>query len=70
LVHLEPIFLIFLQIGLLSCTFRQTNIIWALYAMGAGALRTLHVQRQIGTTQTPPQILYDPPAESISICSS
>ncbi|KAF8342782.1 glucosyltransferase [Cantharellus anzutake] len=32
-------------LGLISCTFRQTNIVWVFYALGLSLLKTLHLRR-------------------------
>ncbi|KAF8316063.1 hypothetical protein DL93DRAFT_786916 [Clavulina sp. PMI_390] len=58
-------------LGLASCFFRQTNIIWVAYALGFGALAKLHRPPPRSTTGTaavaPASPLYDPPARSATI---
>ncbi|KAF9269957.1 glucosyltransferase [Marasmius fiardii PR-910] len=49
--------------GLLSCTFRQTNIIWVLYAFTASQLTYLRFRRA-ARDSPPPAKLHDPPALS------
>jgi len=45
----------FFQLGLISCTFRQTNIVWVLYAYGSSQLMWLRFRRG-------GEKLHDPPA--------
>lgn len=47
-------------LGLISCTFRQTNIIWVLYAYGASQLTWLRFRRAPNGTALVK--LHDPPA--------
>ncbi|KAL0071717.1 glucosyltransferase [Marasmius tenuissimus] len=51
--------------GLLSCTFRQTNIIWVLYAFATSQLTLLRWQRAPPGSPPPPR-LHDPPALAAS----
>ncbi|KIK70426.1 glycosyltransferase family 59 protein [Collybiopsis luxurians FD-317 M1] len=53
-------------LGLASCTFRQTNIIWTLYAYVASQLMYLRYRRPGPGSQEPGK-LHDPPAEQSSI---
>lgn len=46
-----------LQLGVISCLFRQTNIVWVMYAFAASQLMRLRFRR--GNT-----LLHDPPALS------
>ncbi|EIM92928.1 glucosyltransferase [Stereum hirsutum FP-91666 SS1] len=48
-------------LGLISCTFRQTNIIWVLYAYASSQLMYLKYRR-VGNDGKPPAKLHDPPA--------
>lgn len=50
-----------IQYGLVSCTFRQTNIIWLFYALGVSCLSLARSQ----PSDVKP--LYDPPAEEASL---
>jgi len=56
------------QLGLLSCTFRQTNITWMMYAMAVGALKHLHQLSSTVGSQRSQAPLYDPPASQATIC--
>ncbi|EJD04392.1 glucosyltransferase [Fomitiporia mediterranea MF3/22] len=49
-------------LGLISCTFRQTNIIWVLYAFAYSQLRVLRYQRKSADPESKSATLYDPPA--------
>lgn len=49
------------QLGALSCTFRQTNIVWALYALGVSMLMKFKHLRE-----TEKKILYDPSTLKVS----
>ncbi|KAL0578479.1 glucosyltransferase [Marasmius crinis-equi] len=51
--------------GLMSCTFRQTNIIWVLYAFAASQLTYLRWRRAPSGSPAPSK-LHDPPALSAS----
>ncbi|KAI3615441.1 glycosyltransferase family 59 protein [Moniliophthora roreri] len=48
-------------LGLISCTFRQTNVIWILYGFAASQLMYLRFRRVLPGDQ-PPKKLHDPPA--------
>ncbi|KAI0067958.1 glucosyltransferase [Artomyces pyxidatus] len=48
-------------LGALSCAFRQTNVVWVLYAYGASSLMYLRFRRA-PPGGPPPRKLYDPPA--------
>ncbi|KIM85467.1 glycosyltransferase family 59 protein [Piloderma croceum F 1598] len=48
-------------LGLISCTFRQTNIVWVLYAYASSQLMYLRFRRASPAAQ-PPAKLHDPPA--------
>lgn len=50
-------------LGLISCTFRQTNIVWVLYAYAATQLMYLRFRRAVPGA-SPPRKLHDPPALS------
>ncbi|ETW87597.1 glycosyltransferase family 59 protein [Heterobasidion irregulare TC 32-1] len=50
-------------LGIVSCTFRQTNIVWVLYAYASSQLMYLR-WRRVDHAQTPPPKLHDPPALS------
>ena len=50
------------QLGLISCTFRQTNIVWVLYAYAASQLMYLRFRR--GVPGASLKKLHDPPALS------
>lgn len=50
-----------MQFGIISCLFRQTNVIWVLYAFGISKLMDLRFQRAL-PGQAPPRKLHDPPA--------
>ncbi|KAF5392521.1 hypothetical protein D9757_002197 [Collybiopsis confluens] len=50
-------------LGLVSCTFRQTNIIWTLYAYVTSQLMYLKYRRPKADSQQ----LHDPPAEQATI---
>jgi len=50
-------------LGLISCTFRQTNIIWVLYAYGSSQLMYLRFRRAMPGARSPAK-LHDPPALS------
>ncbi|KAJ7596752.1 glucosyltransferase [Mycena floridula] len=50
-------------LGLASCSFRQTNIIWVLYAYGLSQLIYLRFRRATPGTKSPAK-LHDPPAVS------
>jgi alpha-1,2-glucosyltransferase len=45
-----------------SCTFRQTNIVWVLYAYAASQLTHLRFKRALPGDQDPVVKLHDPPA--------
>lgn len=49
------------QLGLVSCTFRQTNIVWVLYAYAASQLMYLRFRRS-PPGQPASYKLHDPPA--------
>lgn len=49
------------QLGLVSCTFRQTNIVWVLYAFASSQLMYLRFRRPI-PGKPPLAKLHDPPA--------
>ncbi|KIY45502.1 glucosyltransferase [Fistulina hepatica ATCC 64428] len=53
-------------IGLLSCTFRQTNIVWTLYAYAAGQLLRLKARQRRNSKESKLRKFYDPPALSAS----
>ncbi|KAI5119916.1 hypothetical protein M0805_000881 [Coniferiporia weirii] len=48
------------SLGLVSCMFRQTNIIWVLYAFVYSQLKALHFRRVPADSKS--SSLYDPPA--------
>ncbi|TFY83051.1 hypothetical protein EWM64_g972 [Hericium alpestre] len=48
-------------LGLVSCMFRQTNIIWVLYAYASSQLMYLRFRRALPNAP-PPAKLHDPPA--------
>ncbi|KAF8898454.1 glucosyltransferase [Infundibulicybe gibba] len=48
-------------LGLISCTFRQTNVIWVLYAFTSSQLMYLRFRRS-PPDHPPPAKLHDPPA--------
>ncbi|KAF8078328.1 glucosyltransferase [Lyophyllum atratum] len=48
-------------LGLISCTFRQTNVIWLLYAYASSQLMYLRFRRA-APGASPPKKLHDPPA--------
>ncbi|KAF9458345.1 glucosyltransferase [Collybia nuda] len=48
-------------LGLVSCTFRQTNVIWVLYAYALSQLTYLRFRRASPGAE-PPKKLHDPPA--------
>ncbi|KAG6891056.1 hypothetical protein C0995_014145 [Termitomyces sp. Mi166 len=48
-------------LGLISCTFRQTNVIWVLYAFASSQLTYLRFRRVVPGA-APPKKLHDPPA--------
>ncbi|PPQ71013.1 hypothetical protein CVT26_014275 [Gymnopilus dilepis] len=48
-------------LGLVSCTFRQTNIVWVLYAYASSQLMYLRFRRSPPDQPTRPK-LHDPPA--------
>jgi alpha-1,2-glucosyltransferase len=50
-----------MQLGFISCTFRQTNIIWVLYAFASSQLTYLRFRRALPGTEAPRK-LHDPPA--------
>ena len=50
-----------IQSGFISCTFRQTNIIWVLYAYASSQLTYLRFRRALPGAEEPDK-LYDPPA--------
>ncbi|KAF9510697.1 glycosyltransferase family 59 protein [Hydnum rufescens UP504] len=57
-------------LGLTSCSFRQTNIIWVLYALGASSLLTLHRKARINAQNADSHrvaLLHDPPVCFASI---
>ena len=45
----------------MSCTFRQTNIIWVVYAYASSQLMSLRFRRS-PQGSPPPEMLHDPPA--------
>ncbi|KAG6866879.1 hypothetical protein C0991_008816 [Blastosporella zonata] len=49
------------MLGLISCTFRQTNVIWVLYAYASSQLMYLRFRRA-APGAAPPKKLHDPPA--------
>jgi len=51
------------QLGLISCTFRQTNVVWVLYAYAASQLMYLRFRRGAPGVSSPKK-LHDPPALS------
>jgi alpha-1,2-glucosyltransferase len=48
------------QLGLLSCTFRQTNVVWMIYAYASSQLKYLRFRRAI-PGQPAVVKLHDPP---------
>ncbi|KAG5651558.1 hypothetical protein H0H81_008236 [Sphagnurus paluster] len=48
-------------LGLISCTFRQTNVVWVLYAYASSQLMYLRFRRA-APGAAPPKKLHDPPA--------
>ncbi len=50
-----------MQLGLISCTFRQTNIIWVLYAYASSQLTYLRFRRAPPGAEAPAK-LHDLPA--------
>ena len=50
-----------MQLGFISCTFRQTNIIWVLYAYASSQLTYLRFRRALPGAEEPDK-LHDPPA--------
>ena len=48
------------QLGLISCSFRQTNIVWMIYAYASSQLTYLRFRRV--APESPPAQLHDPPA--------
>lgn len=50
-----------MQLGFISCTFRQTNIIWVLYAYASSQLTYLRFRRALPGAEVPGK-LHDPPA--------
>ncbi|KAF5377620.1 hypothetical protein D9615_005107 [Tricholomella constricta] len=48
-------------LGLISCTFRQTNVVWVLYAYASSQLMYLRFRRA-APSAAPPKKLHDPPA--------
>lgn len=50
-----------MQLGFISCTFRQTNIIWVLYAYASSQLTYLRFRRALPGAEEPRR-LHDPPA--------
>lgn len=63
-VTLDPwCLLTFVKLGLMSCAFRQTNIVWVLYAYASSQLMYLRFRRAApGETDLPK--LHDPPSLS------
>jgi alpha-1,2-glucosyltransferase len=57
------------QLGIISCTFRQTNIIWLLYAYASSQLMHLRFRRAPPGGPTPAK-LHDPPALAAGLRSS
>jgi alpha-1,2-glucosyltransferase len=56
--------------GAISCTFRQTNIVWLAYAAAFGILQDMRRKRirsQLSKDSSEP-ILYDPMALDASLC--
>jgi len=53
------------QLGLASCTFRQTNVVWVLYAYASSQLMYLRF-RHAASKNTSSQNFHDPPALSAS----
>jgi alpha-1,2-glucosyltransferase len=53
------------QLGLISCTFRQTNVVWVLYAYAASQLMFLRFRRAVPGAKK----LHDPPALSATPCA-
>ncbi|TFK76758.1 glucosyltransferase [Pluteus cervinus] len=51
--------------GIISCSFRQTNVIWVLYAFASSQLMELRFRRAL-PGQPPPKKLHDPPALAAS----
>lgn len=49
------------QLGFISCTFRQTNIVWVLYAYASSQLMYLRFKRADPGGRLPAK-LHDPPA--------
>lgn len=47
-------------LGLISCSFRQTNIVWMIYAYASSQLTYLRFRRV--ASESPPAQLHDPPA--------
>jgi len=58
-----------LQLGIISCTFRQTNIIWLLYAYASSQLTYLRFRRAPPGGSIPAK-LHDPPALAAGFRSS
>ena len=58
-----------LQLGIISCTFRQTNIIWLLYAYASSQLMHLRFRRAPPGGSKPTR-LHDPPALTAGFRSS
>jgi alpha-1,2-glucosyltransferase len=58
-----------LQLGIISCTFRQTNIIWLLYAYASSQLMHLRFRRAPPGGSNPAR-LHDPPALAAGFRSS
>lgn len=54
------------QLGLMSCSFRQTNIVWVLYAYASSQLTYLHFRRA-SPGQPHLQMLHDPPCLAASL---
>jgi len=52
-------------LGLISCTFRQNNIVWVIYAYASSQLTYLRFRR--APPGTPPAKLHDPPALHASV---
>ncbi|KNZ79642.1 Alpha-1,2-glucosyltransferase ALG10-A [Termitomyces sp. J132] len=49
------------QLGLISCTFRQNNVIWVMYAFASSQLVYLRFRRAVPGA-APPKKFHDPPA--------
>lgn len=57
--------------GAISCTFRQTNIVWIAYAAAFSILQDMRrkrVRSQTSKNHSGPAVLYDPMALDASLC--